>query len=673
MAEQAPAPADESLPEPRRDLSQRAIWTIFGGLMLAMLLAALDQTIVATALPTIVSDLGGAEHLSWVVTAYMLATTVTTPLWGKLGDLYGRKILFITCIVIFLIGSGLAGTSQNMGQLIAWRAVQGVGGGGLMVLAQAIIADVVPARDRGRYQGAFGAVFGLSSVAGPLLGGFFVDTIGWRWVFYINLPIGIVALAVVSAVLPVTKARTSPKIDYVGVTLLAVVATSIVLITSLGGSTWDWGGTQVIGLAVLGVLAAIAFVVVEARVPEPVLPLRLFKNRVFATTSIVGFVVGFAMFGSITYLPLYLQGVHGASATESGLQMLPMMLGLLITSIGSGQLISRTGRYKAYPIVGTAIMTVGLYLLSLMGRETSGLEASIAMFVLGAGLGLVMQVLVLAVQNAVDYRDLGTGTSGATFFRTIGSCVGVAVFGTVFSSHLSSTLASSPPAGAVGPCSADVLTKTSANIDQCGAAVINWFIDGYADSIHTIFLLGVPIGVVAFLLTWLIPELPLRTGASSPEQGEAFAAPAGRSSYEELRLMLWREVGRQDPLAAYAILNKDLDIDLTPGQCWMLSRVSGERSRTFARMIERSGVEIDRVRAVAAELELRGLIEVHDETATPTPAGDAVAEQLRENEREQLRQIVAQWGEGEPELEELVEQVTDRLRQQDPSSAALRG
>ncbi|ROS31137.1 MFS transporter [Cellulomonas sp. PhB150] len=673
MTEQVSAgPTDAGFPAAKQ-LSQRAIWTIFGGLMLAMLLAALDQTIVATALPTIVSDLGGAEHLSWVVTAYMLATTITTPLWGKLGDLYGRKILFITCIVIFLIGSGLAGTSQNMGQLIAWRAVQGVGGGGLMVLAQAIIADVVPARDRGRYQGAFGAVFGISSVAGPLLGGLFVDTIGWRWVFYINLPIGVVALAVVSAVLPVTKARTSPKIDYIGVTLLAVVATSIVLITSLGGSTWDWGGTQVIGLAVLGVLAAIAFVFVEARVPEPVLPLRLFKNRVFATTSIVGFVVGFAMFGSITYLPLYLQGVHGASPTASGLQMLPMMLGLLITSIGSGQLISRTGRYRIYPIVGTAVMTVGLYLLSLMGRDTSGLQASIAMFVLGAGLGLVMQVLVLAVQNAVEYRDLGTGTSGATFFRTIGSCVGVAVFGTVFSSHLGSTLASSPPAGAVGGCSADVLTKTTANIDKCGSAVINWFLDGYADSIHTIFLLGVPIGVVAFLLTWLIPERPLRTGASSPEQGEVFAAPAGRSSYEELRLMLWREVGRQDPLAAYAILNKDLDIDLTPGQCWMLSRVSGERSRTFARMTERSGVELDRVRAVAAELESRGLIEVHDETATPTPAGDAVAEELRENERSQLREIVAQWGDGEPELEELVEQVTDRLRQQDPSSAALRG
>ncbi|MEN0129519.1 MAG: MFS transporter [Brevundimonas sp.] len=660
-----------NVPEPVMNLSQRAIWAIFGGLMLAMLLAALDQTIVATALPTIVSELGGAEHLSWVVTAYMLASTVTTPLWGKLGDLYGRKSLFITCIVIFLIGSGLSGTSQSMGQLIAWRAVQGVGAGGLMVLAQAIIADVVPPRDRGRYQGAFGAVFGLASVAGPLLGGFFVDNFSWRWVFYINLPIGAVALFVVVAVLPVTKARTSPKIDYVGVTLLATVATCIVLITSLGGSTWDWGGPQVIGLAVLGVLAAVAFAFVEARVPEPVLPLRLFKNRVFTTTSIVGFVVGFAMFGSITYLPLYLQGVHGATPTESGLQMLPMMLGLLITSIGSGQLISRSGRYKIFPIVGTAVFTIGLYLLSLMGRDTSSLQTGLSMFVLGAGLGLVMQVLVLAVQNAVEYRDLGTGTSGATFFRTIGSCVGVAVFGTVFSSNLASELAKNAPADAVANCSADFLVTSPQQVAQCSPAVINWFLDGYADSIHTIFLMAVPVGALAFLLAWLIPERPLRTGASSPEPGEAFAAPAGRSSYEELRLMLWREVGRQDPLRVYAILNKDLDIDLTPGQCWMLSRVSGERSRTFQRMTERSGVELERVREVAAQLEERGLIVVKNGTATPTEAGDAVAERLRENERQQLRAIIAQWGETGPDFDELVEQITEQLRRQDPSAAAL--
>lgn len=658
---------------PPGQLSQRAIWAIFGGLMLAMLLAALDQTIVATALPTIVRDLGGAEHLSWVVTAYMLASTVTTPLWGKLGDLYGRKILFIACIVIFLIGSALAGTSQTMLQLIAWRAVQGVGGGGLMVLSQAIIADVVPPRDRGRYQGAFGAVFGLASVAGPLLGGFFVDHLTWRWVFYVNLPIGAVALAVVAAVLPVTKAVQSPKIDVWGITLLATAATCIVLVTSLGGTSWDWGSAQVVGLSVLAVLAVIAFGLVEARVPEPVMPLRLFRNKVFSTTAVVGFVVGFAMFGSITYLPLYLQQVQGATPTGSGLQMIPMMAGLLLTSIASGQIISRTGRYKVFPILGSAVFTIGLYLLSLMGRDTTSLQSGLSMFVLGAGLGMVMQVLVLAVQNAVEYRDLGTATSGATFFRTIGSCVGVAVFGTIFTSHLESNLAAAPPAGAVGACAGPALSATSAALAGCGADVQNWFLDAYSDAIHTIFLYAVPVGALAFVLAWLIPEVTLRTAASRPEQGEVFALPASRTSFEELRLLLWREVGHQDPLRAYAILTRDLDIGLSPGQYWMLARVTAEGSRTIDAMVDHSGVERERVVATAEVLRSRGLVQVLDGTVTPTDAGHAVADQVREHERVELRRIIDQWsGSDEPELDQLVEQMTARLWRDDPSPAGLR-
>lgn len=657
---------------PAAQLTQRKIWAIFGGLMLAMLLAALDQTIVATALPTIVRDLGGAEHLSWVVTAYLLASTATTPLWGKLGDLYGRKTLFVLCIVIFLIGSALAGTSQTMTQLIIWRAVQGAGGGGLMVLAQAIIGDVVPARERGRYQGAFGAVFGVASVAGPLLGGFFVDNFTWRWVFYINLPIGAVALAVVLAVLPVTKAGRSPKIDYWGILLLATFATCIVLVTSLGGRTWAWDSVEVIGLGLLAVVSVVVFGLVEARVPEPVMPLRLFTNRVFSTTSVVGFVVGFAMFGSITYLPLYLQQVQGASPTQSGLEMIPMMAGLLLTSIGSGQLISRTGRYKVFPIVGTAVFTIGLFLLSQMGRETTPLQSGLSMFVLGAGLGMVMQVLVLAVQNAVEYRDLGVGTSGATFFRTIGSCVGVAVFGSVFSSKLTSNLAVAPPADAVGPCSAPALSATSQALAGCSADVQNWFLDGYSDAIHTIFLYAVPVGALAFVLAWLIPEVTLRTAASRPDPGESFALPASRTSYEELRLLLWREVGHQDPLRAYTILNKDLDVDLTPGQCWLLSRVSAVRSRTIDVMVERSGVERAAVVRTAESLRDRGLVEIDGETVTPTPAGDAVAEQLKENERAKLHTMIAQWqGADEPDVHTLVEQVTERLWRDDPAPAGM--
>jgi EmrB/QacA subfamily drug resistance transporter len=444
------APGSASAPEEPRVSSER-VWVIFIGLMLAMLLAALDQTIVATALPTIVADLGGAEHLSWVVTSYMLASTVTTPLWGKVGDLFGRRTVFLVCIVIFLIGSGLAGTSQDMWQLVLYRAIQGAGGGGLMVLAQAIIGDVVPPRDRGRYQGIFGAVFGVASVAGPLLGGFFVDNLSWQWVFYVNLPIGVVALAAVVLFMPATRAQESPRVDYAGIILLGIASTTIVMVTSFGGTTWDWVSLQIAGLVVLGIVCLIGFIRVESRVPEPVLPLGLFANPVFRACSGVGFVVGFAMFGSITYLPLYLQRVGGANATESGLQMLPMMLGLLLTSTVSGQVISRTGRYRAFPIAGCAVFTVALYLLSTMGVDTSDLTAGLFMFVLGVGLGMVMQVLVLAVQNSVDYQHLGTATSGVTFFRTIGSSVGVAVFGAVFSARLSHVLTQGVPTTAGRP------------------------------------------------------------------------------------------------------------------------------------------------------------------------------------------------------------------------------
>jgi EmrB/QacA subfamily drug resistance transporter len=427
--------------ERRTELPAKRIWTIFSGLMLGMLLAALDQTIVSTALPTIVRELGGAAHLSWVVTAYLLASTVTTPMWGKVGDLVGRKRLFLLAIVIFLIGSVLCGTSQNMLELALYRAIQGLGGGGLMVLSQAIIGDVVSPRERGKYQGAFGAVFGVSSVAGPLLGGFFVDNLSWRWVFYVNVPIGIVALVVVAIVLPKTKVAARPIIDYAGIVLLGGAATCVVLVTSFAGSLWPWDSVEVIA-ATLGFIILVAgFILVERRVPEPVMPLRLFRNKVFSTSSGIGFVVGFAMFGAITFLPLYMQRVQGVSATGSGLRLIPLMAGLLLTSLASGQIISRTGRYKLFPILGCGCFTVGLFLLSLMNEHTGVIESSLYMFVLGIGLGMVMQVLVLAVQNAVEYRDLGTATSAATFFRTIGSCIGVAAFGTVFTTELTKHLA----------------------------------------------------------------------------------------------------------------------------------------------------------------------------------------------------------------------------------------
>jgi len=660
MAATTPTAGPEVLP-------RRRVLAVFGGLMLAMLLAALDQTIVATALPTIVSDLGGAEHLSWVVTAYMLASTATTVLWGKLGDLYGRKALFIACILIFLVGSVLAGTSQTMGQLVAWRAVQGVGGGGLMVLSQAIIGDVVPPRERGRYQGFFGAVFGVSSVAGPLLGGFFVDNLDWRWVFYINVPLGILALVVVASVLPRIEAGSKPRVDYAGIVLLGVASTSIVRVTSLGGTTWEWGSAPVSAMVAVAVASLVAFVAVERRAPEPVLPPHLFRSTVFAVSASVGFVIGFAMFGAITYLPLYLQTVKGSTPTGSGLEMTPMMLGMLLTSIASGQLISRTGRYKIYPILGTAITTCGLYLLSLMGRDTTTLQAGLSMFVLGAGLGMVTQVLVIAVQNAVSYRDLGTATSGVTYFRTIGSSVGVAVFGTVFANRLAGELVTGVPAAAQGPCGPEALAASTQGLDRCPPEVRDWFLDGYAGALHGVFLWAVPIALLGFALTWLLPEVELRTatrgdaaGSAGQAAGESFALGAARTSLDELRLILWRRVGKRDPLKVYETVERD--DELTAEEAWMVTRVSLKRRRSVRLMAERTEVPPERVRGVAASLAARGLVEIDGDAVLATPAGDAVAESIREAERRRLRQWVAEWpGGDEPEVDQLVEQLTHQL------------
>src|SRR5262252_3247191 len=433
------SPATEEQHEPG-EVGQRRRLIIIGALLLGMLLAALDQTIVATALPTIAGDLHGLSHLSWVITAYLLASTVSTPLWGKLGDLYGRKIFFEASIVIFFIGSALAGLSHTMLELIAFRAVQGIGGGGLLTGAQTIVADVVPARERGRYQGLFGSVFGVTSVLGPLIGGFFVDNLSWRWVFYVNIPIGVVALVVVAAVLPGHLRRAAHKIDYLGTIFLAGAATSLVLITSLGGTTYAWSSTPIYLMAAGAVVCGALFIWAESRAAEPVVPLHLFRNRIFSASSAVGFVVGFAMFGAIAYLPQYEQIVKGVSPTISGLRLLPLMAGLLTTSIICGRLVSKWGRYRIFPILGTATMTVGLYLLSHLGVTTNDWLSSLYMLVLGAGIGASLQVLVVAVQNAVSYADLGAATGGATFFRSIGGSFGVATFGAVFSNVLAGDL-----------------------------------------------------------------------------------------------------------------------------------------------------------------------------------------------------------------------------------------
>jgi EmrB/QacA subfamily drug resistance transporter len=495
----SPSAQDEATPQQR-------IRLIFGALMLVILLASLDQTIVATALPTIVGDLGGLQHLSWVVTAYLLASTVTGPIYGKLGDLYGRKIVLQTAIVIFLIGSALCGLAQSMTELIAFRAIQGLGAGGLLVTTIAVVGDIIPPRDRGKYQGLFGAVFGVSTVIGPLLGGFFVDNLSWRWIFYVNLPLGALALFVIGAVFHSRAEHVKHSIDYLGAATLAGGLACIVLFTSLGGTTQPWDSIQSIALIVVGFVLLGVFVLVEHRAKEPILPLELFRNRTFVVSSAIGFIIGLALFGSVTYLPLFLQIVKGMSPTKSGLQLTPMMAGLLVTSIASGRAISRFGRYRPFPIVGTALMTVAMVLLARLTTESTQLYTSLAMVVLGLGLGMVMQVLVLAVQNAVEFRVMGVATSGSILFRQVGGSIGIAIFGAIFANSFQSKLAADLPAGAHVP-----KTVSPSVVGGLPPALHEGYVQAVATSLHPVFVVAACFSVCAFLLTWLLKEVPLRT------------------------------------------------------------------------------------------------------------------------------------------------------------------
>jgi EmrB/QacA subfamily drug resistance transporter len=496
--------------EPER--SRQEIKTIIFALMLTLLLAALDQTIVSTALPRIASDLHGLNKLSWVATAYLLTSAIVTPIYGKISDLFGRKKIFMIAIVIFLIGSALCGLAQNMDELVLFRAIQGLGGGGLISLVLSIIGDVVSPRERGRYQGYFGAVFGLSSVGGPLLGGLFTQHLSWRWIFYINVPLGIIAMAVISARLHLPVRKSDHKVDVLGASLLSLSAVGLLLATTLGGTSYAWGSSFIISLFAAFVIFGISFVVWETKATEPLIPMKLFKSSIFAVSSILSLLSGLVMLGVIIFLPEYQQVVRGDSPTKSGLLLLPLVFGLFGGSILSGQLITKFGKYRKFPIMGTLILTVGLFLFSHIAVMTSQWTLSAWMFVVGLGIGLFMQVMTLAVQNSVERRYLGTATSTVTFFRSLGSSLGTAIFGAILTNRLAHNLATAiPHTGSKVSGLVSGIQSNANELQKLPPAILAKVLAAFTSSFRDIFLYAIPFAAVAFIVALMLKEAPLRT------------------------------------------------------------------------------------------------------------------------------------------------------------------